>query len=100
MRGEVDLQSSMFHYWLVVSRTPADHPLCPVKKLADSALSAISAELGRLYAKGGRPSIPPERLLLLADFKGEKRFKAARQRTTRPDAKLMMKGKRDRKSVV
>ncbi len=63
MRGEVDPQSSMFHYFSVESRIPADHPLRPVKKLADSALSAISAELDGLYAKGGRPSIPPERLL-------------------------------------
>ena len=63
MRGEVDPQSSMFHYFSVESRIPADHPLRPVKKLADSALSSISAELDGLYAKGGRPSIPPERLL-------------------------------------
>jgi len=63
MRGEVDPQSSMFHYFSVESRVPADHPLRPVKKLADSALSAISAELDGLYAKTGRPSIPPERLL-------------------------------------
>lgn len=63
MRGEVDPQSSMFHYFSVESRIPADHPLRPVKKLADSALSAISAELDGLYARGGRPSIPPERLL-------------------------------------
>jgi len=63
MSGEVDPQSSMFHYFSVESRIPADHPLRPVKKLADSALSAISAELDGLYAKGGRPSIPPERLL-------------------------------------
>ena len=63
MRGEVDPQSSMFHYFSVESRIPADHPLRPVKKLADSALSASSAELDGLYAKGGRPSIPPERLL-------------------------------------
>ncbi len=63
MRGEVDPQSSMFHYFSVESRIPADHPLCRVKKLAESALSAISAELDGLYARTGRPSIPPERLL-------------------------------------
>jgi len=63
MRGEVDPQSSMFHYFSVESRIAAEHPLRPVKKLADSALSAISADLDALYAKGGRPSIPPERLL-------------------------------------
>jgi transposase len=63
MRGEVDPQSSMFHYFSVESRIPADLPLRRVKKLAESALSAISAELDGLYARTGRPSIPPERLL-------------------------------------
>ncbi len=63
MRGEVDPQSSMFHYFSVESRIPADHPLRRVKKLAETALSAISAELDGLYARTGRPSIAPERLL-------------------------------------
>lgn len=63
MRGEVDPQSSMFHYFSVESRIPAEHPLRRVKKLAETALSAISGELNGLYAKTGRPSIPPERLL-------------------------------------
>jgi transposase len=63
MRGDVDPQSSMFHYFSVESRIPADHPLRRVKKLAESALSSISAELDGLYARTGRPSIPPERLL-------------------------------------
>ncbi|TYC48131.1 IS5 family transposase [Zoogloea oleivorans] len=63
MRGEVDPQSSMFHYFSVESRIPVDHPLRRVKRLAESALSAISAELDGLYARTGRPSIPPERLL-------------------------------------
>ncbi len=63
MRGAVDPQSSMFHYFSVESRIPADHPLRRVKKLAESALSAISAQFDGLYARTGRPSIPPERLL-------------------------------------
>ncbi len=63
MRGEVDPQSSMFHYFSVASRIPADHPLRRVKKLAVLALSAISAELDGLYARTGRPSISPERML-------------------------------------
>ena len=63
MYCEVDPLSSRFHYFSVESRIPADHPLRLVKKLADSALSTISAELDSLYAKTGRPSIPPERLL-------------------------------------
>ena len=63
MRGEVDPQPLMFHHFLVESRIPTDHPLRRVRKLAESALSAISAELDGLYARTGHPSIPPERLL-------------------------------------
>jgi len=63
MRGQLDLQSSMFHDFSPESRVPAEHPLRKVKKLADRALGAISAELDTLYAETGRPSIPPERLL-------------------------------------
>lgn len=63
MRGEVDPQSSMFHYFSVESRIPAEHPLRRVKKLVETALAAISGELDGLYARTGRPSIPPERLL-------------------------------------
>ena len=63
MRGQLDPQSSMFHYFSPESRVPAEHPLRKVKKLADRALGAISAELDTLYSETGRPSIPPERLL-------------------------------------
>jgi len=63
MRGQLDPQSAMFHYFSAESRVPADHPLRGVKKLADRALSAISVELDALYSSTGRPSIAPERLL-------------------------------------
>ncbi|MBC9071771.1 transposase [Thauera sp. CAU 1555] len=63
MRGQLDPQSSMFHYFSHESRVPADHPLRRVKKLADRALAAISADLNALYSSVGRPSIPPEPLL-------------------------------------
>ena len=63
MRGQLDPQSSMFHYFSPESRVPADHPLRRVKRLADRALGAISGELDALYSSTGRPSIPPERLL-------------------------------------
>jgi hypothetical protein len=51
----------MFHYFSPESRVPSDHPLRRVKRLADSALGAISGELDVLYSSVGRPSIPPER---------------------------------------
>jgi uncharacterized protein YdaU (DUF1376 family) len=57
MRGQLNPQSSMFHYFSPESRVPADHPLRAVKQLADRALGAISADLNALYSSVGRPSI-------------------------------------------
>jgi transposase len=45
------------------SRVPQDHPLRDLKKLADEALRALGRTFNRMYAKTGRPSVPPERLL-------------------------------------
>ena len=59
MRGQLDPQSSMFHYFSPESRVPAEHSLRKVKKLDNRALGAISPELDTLYAETGRPSIPP-----------------------------------------
>src|SRR5437660_12143814 len=40
-----------------------DHPLRAIRKIVNAALRARSPEFEKLYAKSGRPSIPPERLL-------------------------------------
>jgi len=45
------------------SRIAADHPLRAIKKLADAALQRLSDDFDAMYARDGRPSIPPERLL-------------------------------------
>jgi transposase len=37
--------------------------LRPIRQIVDKALAALSPEFEKLYAKLGRPSIPPERLL-------------------------------------
>src|SRR5262249_54489793 len=44
-------------------RVPQDHPLRPIKAMADGVLASMSRTLSRMYSKVGRPSIPPERLL-------------------------------------
>lgn len=63
MRGQVDPQSAMFHYFSAESRVPSDHPLRAIKDLTERALSEISSDLDALYPNNGRPSIAPERLL-------------------------------------
>lgn len=63
MRGEDKKQSSMLMLMSPESRVPQTHPLRAIKKLADEALAELSLTFDAMYAEGGRPSIPPERLL-------------------------------------
>jgi transposase len=64
MRGEAEEPAAIFSYITPAQRVPQDHPLRPIRTLADKALRALSPEFDKLYSKVGRPSIPPERLLL------------------------------------
>jgi transposase len=64
MRGNDDqLQPSMFSYVSLERRIPQDHPLRGVRKVVDAVLAEMSKAFDQLYAKSGRPSIAPERLL-------------------------------------
>jgi transposase len=63
MRGEDKKQSSMLMLMSPETRVPQDHPLRAIKRLADEALAKLSPVFDAMYASGGRPSIPPERLL-------------------------------------
>jgi transposase len=66
MRGHVNRQSNLFVKINLEELVPAGHPLRAIKRMADEALSAMSRTFTAAYApaeKGGRPSIPPERLL-------------------------------------
>jgi transposase len=63
MRGKDTQQSAMFSYLSPEDRVPADHPLRPVRLMADIALEALSPVFDLMYAAFGRPSIAPEKLL-------------------------------------
>ena len=63
MRGKDQQSDSLFSYIRLETRIPADHPLRPIRKLVDEALLELSRAFSKLYAREGRPSIPPERLL-------------------------------------
>jgi transposase len=66
MRGRTTKQSNLFVKINLEDLVPADHPLRAIKRMADEALAAMSRTFTAAYApaeKGGRPSIPPERLL-------------------------------------
>jgi transposase len=63
MRGTDRQQSSMFSYISAEQRVPKDHPLRAIRVMVDTALSELQAQFEAMYAQGGRPSIPPEKLL-------------------------------------
>src|SRR5262252_7063624 len=63
MRGDDEIPEPMFSYVLPEQRVPQDHPLRPIRAMVDAVLKELSPEFERLYAKTGRPSIPPEKLL-------------------------------------
>ena len=53
----------MFSYLSPEQRVRQDHPLRAIRAMADLALWSMSARFDAMYAKTGRPSIPPEKLL-------------------------------------
>jgi transposase len=53
----------MWSYLPPEQRVPKDHPLRPIRAMADRALKELSPRFALLYSHTGRPSIPPEQLL-------------------------------------
>src|SRR5204862_4968078 len=64
MRGDdQEQQGAMWSYVPMERRIPADHPLRRMRPMVDGLLQELSPRFDELYSRGGRPSIPPEKLL-------------------------------------
>ena len=63
MRGKDEQQLDVFSYISPEQRVPQLHPLRPLRDMTDEALRDLQPRFSKLYAKTGRPSIPPEKLL-------------------------------------
>jgi len=63
MRGTDQQQTHVFSYNSPERRVRKDHPLRPVRTMVDEILKRLSPQFSKMYAKVGRPSIPPEQLL-------------------------------------
>src|ERR1700726_3346408 len=63
MRGKDEQQFDAFSYVSLEQRVPQDHPLRALRAMTDEALRDLQARFNKLYAKTGRPSIAPEKLL-------------------------------------
>src|SRR5262245_15417470 len=63
MRGKPQAQPDFLTVVNLNSRVPANHPLREIKRRLDTVLQKLSPLFDEMYAKEGRPSIPPEQLL-------------------------------------
>jgi transposase len=63
MRGADLHQTDMYSYLSPEERVKPDHPLRAIRAMADRALANMSERFDEMYAKTGRHSIPPEKLL-------------------------------------
>lgn len=63
MRGKADAQVTMLSLVTPEQLVPQSHPIREIKPIVDQALQELSPIFNRMYARTGRPSIPPEHLL-------------------------------------
>jgi transposase len=63
MSGKDEQQLDVFSYVSAEHRVPQDHPLRSLRAMTNAALQQLKPRFNSLYAKIGRPSIAPEKLL-------------------------------------
>ena len=63
MRGDDQQQNHMFSYLSPEMRVRTDHPLRAIRAMVDEVLTQLSPRFDTMYARVGRPSIAPEKLL-------------------------------------
>ena len=63
MKGTPERQAAIYHTFNVEDLIEAGHPLRPIKRMVDRALSDMSRTFKAAYSDVGRPGIPPETLL-------------------------------------
>ena len=63
MRGDDQQQNHIFSYLSPEERVRKDHPLRAIRTMVDEVLTQLSRRFDAMYARVGRPSIAPEKLL-------------------------------------
>jgi transposase len=63
MRGADQQQNHIFSYLSPEARVRKDHPLRAIRAMVDEVLAQLSRHFNSMYARVGRPSIAPEKLL-------------------------------------
>jgi transposase len=63
MRGVPDPQLAMLTTLSTEDLVPGDHPIRRIRAVVDTVLGELDGEFEAMYARDGRPSVPPEQLL-------------------------------------
>jgi hypothetical protein len=55
MRGDDEICGNLLSYIDLEDRVRADHPLRPIREIANAALAELSSDFAALYSGMGRP---------------------------------------------
>ena len=91
MRGSDERSGALFSYVDLEARVPAVHPLRSIRVIVNHALTALSPGFHDLYARVGRPSIPPEQLLRALLLQAFYSIRSERQLMERLDFDLLFR---------
>ncbi len=91
MRGGDLNTGALFSYASCEARVAKDHPLRAIREIVNAALAALSPEFEALYARLGRPSIAPEKLLRALLLQAFYSVRSERQLMEQLDYNLMFR---------
>lgn len=91
MRGSDGRSGSLFSYVDLEDRVPRGHPLRSIRQIANGALSDLSGDFAAMYARLGRPSIAPEKLLRASLLQAFYSVRSERQLMERLDFDLLFR---------
>jgi len=91
MRGSDGRSGSLFSYVDLEDRVPRGHPLRSIRQIANGALSDLSGAFAAMYARLGRPSIAPEKLLRASLLQAFYSVRSERQLMERLDFDLLFR---------
>src|ERR1700730_12137836 len=91
MRGRDKRPGELFSYVNLEARVRQDHPLRPIREIANMALADLSGEFAALYSGTGRPSIAPEMLLRAMSLQAFYSVRSERQLIKRLEFDLLFR---------
>ena len=81
----------LFSYVSAEARVPASHPLRLIRAVVDEASKALSPEFEALYARVGRPSVPPGKLIRALLLQAFFSIRSGRQLMQQLDCNLLFR---------